>query len=290
MSDDLERSGKNQVFNPQSPPAEPPPQRSTAPVESTKAELGLDIPTEIVPLPSLGKVYTAGHPFKDKETVEIRTMTAREEDILTSQALLKQGTVITELLKSCLVTPGIDPKSLLSGDRNALMVSIRITGYGPEYKAEVQCSDCEAKTVRVFRLDQLAIKYLDIEPLESNSNLFEFKLPRSKHNVKFRFLTGADEEEMLATQQRQKKLALPSNNVVTSNLMHSIVSIGGVTDRSKLTSYIRAMPAFDSQALRSYIREHEPGIVMRQSVKCTCGHEEEVSMPMGVNFLWPSAK
>jgi hypothetical protein len=258
--------------------------------EKVKAEFGLDIPLETVPLPSSGKVYPQGSSLYGVDSVEIRPMTAREEDILTSRALIKKGTVITELIKSCLVDRNINPVDLLGGDRNALMVAIRITGYGPEYGAELECPDCNNKSQHEFNLAELPIKRLEIEPVVPGSNLFEFVLPRTKKNVKFRFLTGRDEEEMVTTQEKQKKLGMRSESNVTTNLLYAIVSVDGIEDRSKIANFIKNMPASDSLALRNYIRDNEPGVVMKQETSCSvCGHSEEVPMPLGVNFLWPSA-
>jgi len=259
-------------------------------VDKVKAEFGLDIPMELVPLPSSGKVYPPGSSLHNLDAVEIRPMTAREEDILTSRALLKKGTVITELIKSCLADKSVNPNELLGGDRNALMVAIRITGYGPEYKAEIECAECSVKSPHAFNLGELPIKRLELEPVAPGANLFQFLLPYSKKTVKFRFLTGRDEEEIMLMNEKQKKLGLGGESNVTTNLMHSIVSIDGIEDRAKIVNFIKHMPARDSLALRNYIRDNEPGVLMKQETSCpSCGHSEEVSMPLGVNFLWPSA-
>jgi len=258
--------------------------------DKVKAEFGLDIPLETVPLPSSGKVYPQSSLLHNSETVDIRAMTTREEDILTSRALLKKGTVITELIKSCLVDRNINPNELLGGDRNALMVAIRITGYGPEYNAEIECQECGTKSPHEFNLGELPVKRLEIEPVQAGVNLFEFVLPKSRKLVKFRFLTGRDEEEIMTMSEKQKKLGLSTESNVTTNLMHAIVSIDGVEDRVKISNFIKHMPARDSLALRNYIKDNEPGVVMRQETSCpSCGHSEEVAMPLGVNFLWPSA-
>lgn len=292
-----ERDQKNAVFtqgqNPQSSlPAgvDPRMPRQTA-AEKMKADFGLDIPQEIVPLPSMGKVYHPESPLYGMESVEIKAMTAKEEDILTSRALLKKGTVISELIKSCLIDRSIDPLQLLSGDRNALMIAIRITGYGPEYNAELECEECNVKSPHAFNLGALPIKRLEIEPVQAGTNVFEYELPYTKKKVRFKFMTGRDEEEISAMSEKQKKMALGTESNVTTNLLYSIVSVDGVTDRGKIASFIKMMPARDSLALREYIRENEPGIVMRQDTTCeSCGHTEEVSMPLGVTFLWPQAR
>lgn len=282
-----EREIRNQVFANQG--ADPRNHQASL-VEKVKTDFNLDIPTELVPLPSCGKTYHPNHPLYGKEVVEIRPMTAREEDILTSKAFLKKGTVITELIKSCLVDKAINPNDLLIGDRNALMVAIRITGYGAEYDAEIECPECNAKAPHQFNLGALPIQRLEIEPVQEGTNVFEFMLPFTKKMVKFKFLVGRDEEEIVATAEKQKKLGMNSDSVVTTNLLYSIVSVDGVEDRSKIASFVRMMPARDSLALRNYIRDNEPGIKMRQETSCpACGHSEEVGMPITTGFLWPSA-
>lgn len=282
-----EREQRNQVFG--APAVDPRIPTTTAAGQAQK-DFGLEIPVETIPLPSAGRVYPAQSPLHGRETVDIRAMTAREEDILTSPALLKKGTVISELIKSCLTDKSINPVDLLTGDRNALMVAIRITGYGHEYDAELECNECNNKGARSFNLGELPIKRLEISPVAEGLNLFEFTLPFSKKAVRFKFLTGRDEEEILHTSEKQKKLGLQGNSSVTTNLLYSIVSIDGVDDRGKIANFVRMMPARDSLALRNYIRDNEPGITMKQDVTCpSCGHSEEVTMPIGVSFLWPAA-
>lgn len=171
------------------------------------------------------------------------------------------------------------------------MVAIRVTGYGPEYDVEMECPECSVKSPHSFNLGALPVKRLEIEPVLPGVNLFEFKLPRSGKVVKFKFMTGRDEEEIVALGEKQKKLGLPTDSAVTTNLLYAIHSIDGIEDRAKLSNFIKqAMPAADSLALRNYMQDHEPGLVMRQETTCNaCGHSEEVSMPLGVTFLWPSA-
>jgi len=285
-----ERENKNSVFTAGAPVGHDVRIPSMSQADAVKAEFGLDIPSELVPLPSNGKVYDTKSTLYNKETVEIRPMTAREEDILTSRALLKKGTVLTELIKSCVVDKGINPLDLVAGDRNALMIAIRVTGYGSDYSAEIECSSCEAKSKNIFDLSQLPIKRLSIDPVIEGQNVFEFLLPYTNKKVHFKFTTGRDEEELSALQDKQKKLGLKSDSAVTMALQQAIISIDGIHDRAKLANFIRNMPARDSLALRNYIKDNEPGVVMKQEVVCPeCGHSEEVNMPLGVNFLWPSS-
>jgi hypothetical protein len=289
MSDDREQ--KNAIFAAQQTGGVDPRMPRMSAADKVKADFGLDVPNELVPLPSTGKIYPLESSFHGQEAVEIRAMTTREEDILTSQALLKKGTVITELIKSCLVDRSVNVLDLLSGDRNALMVAIRVTGYGPEYAVELECGECGVKSPHEFNLGALPIKRLEIEPVLPGVNLFEFTLPHCKKVVKFKFMTGRDEEEIMTTTQKQKKLGLSVDSAITTNLLYSIVSVDGVEDKAKIANFVKMMPARDSLALRNYMRDNEPGIIMKQETTCnSCGHVEEVSMPLGVTFLWPSAE
>lgn len=284
-----ERENRNQIFATGAPPGVDPRIPSVSAAGQVKSDFGLEIPTEVVPLPSAGLVYPTQSSLHGRETVEIKAGTAREEDILTSRALLKKGTVITELIRSCLLDKSINPVDMLTGDRNALMVAIRVTMYTADYDVELECNECQAKAPRTFNLAELPIRRLEISPVEEGANLFAFNLPYSKKVVRFRFLTGRDEEEIMATAEKQKKLGMQGEASVTTNLLYSIVSIDGVSDRSKIAGFVRMMPARDSLALRNYMRDNEPGITMRQEASCpVCGHGEEVSIPLGTSFLWPS--
>lgn len=285
MSD---RGDRNQVFGGQGPMGAPPAGVMTRDV--MRDDFGFEIPVESVPLPSLGVVYPPDSPLCGCETVDIRAMTAREEDILTSRALIKKGTVITNLLQSCVVDKRVDVQKMLSGDRNAVMVALRITGYGSTYTAEVECPSCSDKAKHDFDLSELPIKSLQIQPIEEGQNLFEFQLPVTKKAVRFKFLTGADEEEILTIQERKKKSGSQADSLVTTRLQFSIISVDGKTDKNLVNSFIRSMPARDSMALRQFIDKNEPGVDMKQFISCdACGEQSEVRMPLGASFFWPDA-
>lgn len=255
-----------------------------------KDDFGWEVPTELVPLPTKGLIYDPESRLYNREALKIKAMTAREEDILSSQALLKEGTVLDHLIKSCLTDQGVDPSDMMMGDRNALMVAIRITGYGPEYNVETNCQKCAERNKVKIMLDQLHIKRLSINPVKEGANAFEFKLPVTKKTVIFKYGTQRDRREYVEREKNLKKhLEGMIEKNVTSNLEMSIVSIDGVTDRNKIRHFVMNMPAFDSKALRSYINDHEPGMDMRWSYTCSsCGHENDITMPMTPEFFWPS--
>jgi len=251
-------------------------------------DFGFEVPIESVPLPSNGTVYPVESPLHRKETVDIRAMTAREEDILTSRALIKKGTVITELIKSCLTDKRIQVQDILAGDRNAIMVALRITGYGAEYKVEADCPKCNVRSKQDFNLANMPIKRLEIDPVVIGQNVFEFKLPVTKKVVHFKFLTGRDEEEINTISERAKKQGAIADSAVTTRLQYSIVSVDGKTDRSSVNGFIRNMPARDSMTLRKHIEANEPGIEMKDEFDCSsCGEQSEVRVPLGASFFWP---
>ncbi len=257
-------------------------------IETISKQLNLDIPVELIALPSAGKLYPPDHPFHDQEAVEIRSMTAREEDLLSSQALIKAGTVVDELVKACLQDKSVDITSLLVGDRNALLVAIRVVGYGPNHKGKVTCPECSETFDHTFQLNQLPYKPLGAEPVGKYQNLFSYKLPLSGWNVTFKLLTVADERALNEIEDRKKKIGGQVENRVTNRLLYSILSLNGETDRLKIQTIISNLRAGDSRALRSYIDKIEPELNMTQDVKCRhCSVTSEVSVPLGANFFWP---
>jgi len=255
-------------------------------------DFGIETPVEAVPLPSEGKIYPVDSASHNQEMIEIRAMTAREEDILTSRALIKKGTVISRLLKSCIVDKNVDVDSMISGDRNAIMTAVRITGYGADYTAEVECPDCGERSKQTFNLSELPIKRLEIDPVEPGENLFEFELPATKKTVQFKFLTGKDEQNIAVESERRKKKRLSGgvDNLITNRLVYAIVSVGDVTDKTKIRTFIGNMPARDSRVLRKYMDGNEPGVEMKAWMDCTsCFESSEVNLPIGVSFFWPDA-
>lgn len=251
-------------------------------------DFGINIPIESVPLPSRGIIYDQTGPLFNQETLDITPMTAKEEDILTSRAYIKSGMVLTKLIESCLVNKNINPEKLISGDRNALLVSLRITGYGSDYDVEVSCPACGEKSKQTFDLSSLEIKRLEVDPIEVGQNVFEVKLPVTKKNVRVKFLTGKDEREMMITAERRKKNGLKVDQSVTDRLMRSIVSVDGITDKNRLSFFVKNIPARDSLALRKFLDKHEPGVDMKSWMECTsCSEQSEVTLPMGASFFWP---
>jgi len=255
-------------------------------------DFGMNLPTETVPLPSRGTVYPKGHPLHMQETVDIKSMTAKEEDILTNRSFIKKKTVITELIRSCLTNPNINPEDMLMGDRNAIMTSLRITGYGADYNVEVDCPSCGERSKQNFDLATLPIKRLSHDPTTNGVNSFEFTLPLCEKKVEFKYLTGKDEKDIADMQDRLRKQGVSTKaNTITNRYNNQILSVDGITDKTKLRKFIPAMPARDSLALRKYMDDNEPGITMRSWMECPeCEEQSEVRLPLGASFFWPDAE
>ena len=253
-----------------------------------KENFNWEIPVETVPLPSRGILYSPDSKLYKKETLQIKAMTAREEDILMSPAYAKDGTTILMLIKSCLIDKTIDVSELTTGDRNALMMSIRITGYGTDYPVTTKCSNCGSSEKINIDLGNLGISRLSIDPVEEGKNEFEYTLPVSKKKITFSFMTYAREKNREAKIEFSKKQKGKNDKSVTTFLEEVIHSVDGITDKNKIYHFIQSMPALDSRKLRSYIAENEPGIVMEHEYRCTnCSHLNKKNIQINSNFFWP---
>jgi hypothetical protein len=276
----------NEIFSDEVVPA----RNIKTPINHSIEEFSWEVPYETVPLPSQGLIYGSDSFFHQKEMIDIKAMTAKEEDILLSQALIKRGTVIEDLIKSCIMNRNANVDDLIVGDRNALSIAIRITGYGTEYKAKVTCPKCNHNNDKVFDLADLEIKRLGAEPVEPGKNLFEYRLPVSKKIVQFKLMTGFDERQKEINDQGYIQTLGPmSIGIVTSNLRYVIQSIDGITERGKIFKFIDVMPALDSKRLREYISSIQPGIDMNAKLDCeNCGSLTTVSLPVTSELFWPS--
>lgn len=250
-----------------------------------------EVPVESVPLPSKGLIYKEDSWFHMKEMIDIKSMTANEEDILASQAYMKRGVTIDELIKSCIMNKSANIKELLIGDKNALAMAIRITGYGSSYPCEVYCVHCQHKNNKTFDLSSLPIKSLGAEPVQSGTNEFSYTLPVSKKVVNFKMLTIQDASDIQQNMSSKKSLlGEMSIGTITASLESQVTSIDGVSDKSKIRKFISIMPAFDSRSLRTFMKKIQPGIDMNVKFECdNCNASNQAILPINANFFWPPA-
>ena len=239
-------------------------------------------PTEMVELPSKGYFYFEGHPLSSGK-VEIKYMTAKEEDILTSQNLIQQGTVIDKLLESLIVDKSIKIDDMLVGDKNAIMLSARILGYGKEYEFEY------AGVEQSVDLSKLEAIDLDFSKFTKGQNEFSFELPNSKRTVTFKLLSGNDEKTISAEIEARKKINKDVSVELTTRLKQMILSVDGKTEKSYINNFVEnEFLSRDSYALREYLVDITPDVDMSVKITNSTGKEVEVAVPITVRFFWPS--
>ena len=240
-------------------------------------------PTETVDLPSEGKLYSKESPLSSGK-IEIKYMTAKEEDLLTSQNLIKKGVVIDKLINSLIVTPGVSSEDLFIGDKNSVMVACRILAYGGEYPCEVTNPDTGETFTHTFDLTDCKFKELP-DGIDYSKNEFEMELPISKVTITYRLLTGADETSIANELKSLAKIGQSAE--VTTRLKHVITSVNGDDSKSIISNFVDNMLSKESLILRDEVTRINPDIKLKQEVELE-GETTEVDIPMTVEFFWPS--
>ena len=244
-------------------------------------------PTEVIDLPSEGKLYPPDSPLTSGK-IEVKYMTAKEEDILTSQNLIKKGVVIERLLDSLIVTDGVKSEDLLLGDKNAVLVAARILAYGPDYVTEITDPTSGDNMQHKFNLADCPFKKIPEDVDTGSGNEFEILLPVSKLKVKFKVLTGKDENAIALETKKLEKLN-PAGANITTRLRYAIVSVDGKDDRGFVNSFVENMLSKDSFSLREEIARVSPDIDMKQDIELG-GELVTVDIPMTVDFFWPKTR
>ena len=270
---------QNRVASAHSPPADP---RQGQPniQQEAQNQFNFVVPVEAVELPSKGEYYLEGHPLHKAETIEIRHMTAKEEDILTSASLLKKGLAIDKMLQSVIVNKKIKVDDLLLGYKNALLIMSRVYGYGANYSTEVQCPACGAKSEHNFNLEELQAKEIEmpnsVEKTEQNT--FIITLPKSGCNLEYRLLTSRDEKAIAKTSGGSLDL-----------LKKITVGINGQSDHFYISQALQSLPILDTSLLKRAYLKTMPDIDMNQEMECPhCGEITEMGVPLDANFFWPN--
>jgi hypothetical protein len=250
-------------------------------------------PTEFVKLPSGGRFYPQDHPLHNQAMVEIRYMTAKEEDILTSKALLKEGLALDRMLQNLLVDKTINVVDLVIGDKNALLVGARRTGYGPVYETQVTCPACNVTDEFSFDISDPEINNFEdnIENTQSISltenNTFVMTLPMTEVVVECRLLTGADELQLAKAAERKARRT-KEQSISTDTMRAYIVSVNGDASPMMKEALIQNLPARDARFLRKTYTSVVPNIDLTQVYECpNCTHTADMEVPLGIDFFWP---
>tara|TARA_A200000159_G_scaffold96682_1_gene89714 strand:- start:3432 stop:4349 length:918 start_codon:yes stop_codon:yes gene_type:complete len=267
--------------------------RQSGPVFTQQSDQAqkFEYPSEVVDLPSQGHFYDPTSPLASGK-IDIKYMTAKEEDILTSQNLIKKGVVLDKLLEALIVTPGVKLDEILVGDKNAIFVASRILAYGKDYKIKFKDPSNNEDVEDTIDLSQVEPKEFDFDKYERGSNLFSFELPFSKKNIHWSLLTHQDEQNIDAELKSLKKFTKNKNETaeVTTRLKYVIKAIDGEEDRAKIKSFVdRQLLARDSLAFREHIKENTPDLDMTFNFESEdTGYTERMTIPLGVDFFYPS--
>jgi hypothetical protein len=235
------------------------------------------LPTETVELPSKGLLYPEDSELA-KGIVEIKYMTAKEEDILTNQSYIKNGTVLDKLIKSLIVSK-INYDDLLVGDKNAIMIAARILGYGAEYTFNY------LGELHTVDLSQVENKPLKEELFISHINEFTFTLPKSGNVITFKLLSHKDEQDITRELEGLKKINKDASPELSTRLKYLITSVNGERDKKDIREFVdNYLLAQDSRALREYIREIQPDVDLTFFPD---GSNDRINIPIGISFFWP---
>ena len=235
-------------------------------------------PSEEIELPSKGLVYPKDNPLSSGK-VEIKYMSAKEEDILTNQSYIKKGTVLDKLLESVLVDKKINVKDLILGDKNALLIATRILGYGAKYEF------LKLGNVHVVDLTDIEnTEFSKKDIVNVGVNEFPFTLPHSKANITYKILDGHDESKIDREIKGLEKINKNNVPALSTRLKYIITSVEGDSERKTVREFVdKHLLAIDSRALRDEIRAKQPDV----NLELTDDAGEEVVIPIGVNFFWP---
>ena len=245
-------------------------------------------PTDIVSLPSGGKFYPEGHPLHNVESVEVYYMATKEEDILVNSSYNKEGVVYDKLIESLLVNKFIDVGSLLTGDKNAVLVSARKNAYGPEYGIRIACEECLTDNTINVNIAEVENKQNDYSGVEFTSRgTFLLKAPASNAELELKLLTGKDEKEIEVQARQRAKHNLPEEPI-TGRYKQMIAAVNGESNPIHVKNFIDNMPIADSRLLRKVYTTLMPDIDLNYEFACKdCAHTNKGGVPFTGDFFWP---
>ncbi len=235
-----------------------------------------NFPTEEIELPSKGLVYPKEHPLSSGK-VEMKYMTAKEEDILSNQSYIQKGTVLDKLLQSLIISKGVKVDDLIVGDKNALLIASRILGYGKEYEFEY---DGITESVDLTELENRPID----EKLFNNKNEFSYKFKSSGNEITYKLITGKDDKLIKRELEGYKKINKEASPELTTRLKRIILSVNGDDDQKTIREFVdNYLLAKESRELREHILSTQPDV----DLNIVTSGGKEVAIPIGLRFFWP---
>ena len=247
----------------------------------------MSLPTETVELPSKGLLYPLENPLSSGK-IEMKYMTAREEDILSNQNYIRQGLVFDKLFQSLIVSK-INYDDLTLGDKNAILIAARILGYGKDYQVKYPHPVTGVEEPITIDLAEIKNKEIDYD-LCKNLNEFTFTLPQSKNEVIFKVLTHQDEKQIDTELKGLKKVNLSAD--VTTRLKQAILAVNGSREKKDIREFVdNYLLAADARALRDYMRKITPDLDLTFTFMGSDGYiQEGVDLPIDASFFYPSTR
>ena len=245
----------------------------------------MSLPTETVELPSKGLLYPLDNPLSSGK-IEMKYMTAKEEDILSNQNYIRQGVVFDKLFQSLIVSK-INYDDLTVGDKNAILIAARILGYGKDYQVKYPHPVTGEEELITIDLAEIKNKEVDYS-LCKNLNEFTFVLPKSNNEVIFKVLTHKDEKQIDTELKGLKKVNLSAD--VTTRLKQTILAVNGNREKKDIREFVdNYLLAADARALRDYMRKVAPDLNLSFTFTGTDGYiQEGVDLPIDASFFYPT--
>jgi hypothetical protein len=243
-------------------------------------QINFNLPHDLVPLPSGGSFYQS-----KKKSIKVGYLTAADENILVNMDSRKsiKESIILPLLRNKVYEPDLRPDELLDGDIEAILIFLRNTSFGPEYKINVIDPVTGKDFTASILLDELNIKQPKIKPDENGT--YSTTLPKSNLPVRLKPLTMRDsmEIESIIDSYPQGRVS----PIITQRLLKMIVDINGNTDKGEISKFIESMPIMDSKYIRNFVLENEPRLDLSREVIAPSGEKVNLLITFGVEFFRP---
>ena len=252
----------------------------------SQQEKNVAVPSFYVDLPSKGYFYPKDHPLHNKTKIEIKEMTAREEEILSSQEYSKAGTAIDKFLDSVIVNLDIDPSSILLADRAAVIYESRKMAYGDVLQLKsYECPECNAKQKIKTRANFVNV--------EKDRNQFkDFSIINEDGKLEFTLSNGSVLEfwpvDISVEDQIVKYISdNPETSFIHLLLKTTIYSYDGDTDKDAIKERLLDIPAKDSRRIRQVYQQMLPEARAEVDIECSkCSHVNTSEVPLNADWFW----
>lgn len=237
-----------------------------------------NLPHDMVQLPSGGKFYK-----NKKKSVKVGYLTASDENLLGNVGKLSGEQLVLRLVRNKLYEPDLNPSEMLEGDIEAILLFLRNTSFGSEYKFTLTDPDTGNKFEKSVLLDELSFRKSEVEP--DDNGHYMTKLPKSGHQVKLRPLSYGESTDLERMEEEY-----PSNMIapkVTWRLAKQIVELNGSSDKGEIAKFIEQMPIMDSKFITNFLKTNEPRIDLNREVTAPSGKKVTVRIAFGAEFFRP---